>query len=48
MLVLVLVFESRRGGILNSLHKKTRKKDQVLRAPSEDKHNSTRVDEEKG
>ena len=43
LLVLVREFESRRGEILN-LYAKI-KKDQLLRAPSVGKHNSTRVDE---
>ena len=45
LLVLVREFESRRGGILNLFAKKKKKKDQLLRAPSVGKHNSTRVDE---
>ena len=44
LLVLVRAFESRRGEILN-LFAKTKKKDQLLRAPSVGKHHSTRVDE---
>ena len=43
LLVLIREFESRRGEILNLFAKK--KKDQLLRAPSVGKHNSTRVDE---
>ena len=45
LLVLVREFESRRGEILNLFAKKKKKKDQLLRAPSVGKHNSTRVDE---
>ena len=41
LLVLVREFESRRGEIMNLFAKK---KDQLLRAPSVGKHNSTRVD----
>ena len=44
LLVLVREFESRRGEILN-LFAKIKKKDQLLRAPSVGKRNSTRVDE---
>ena len=44
LLVLVREFESRRGEILNLFEKK-KKKDQLLRAPSLGKHDSTRVDE---
>ena len=44
LLVLVREFESRRGEILN-LFAKMKKKDQLLRASSVGKHNSTRVDE---
>ena len=43
LIVLVREFESRRGEILNLCAKI--KKDQLLRAPSVGKHNSTRVDE---
>ena len=43
LLVLIREFESRRGEILNLFAKM--KKDQLLRAPSVGKHNSTRVDE---
>ena len=42
----MVALESRRGEILNLFAKK-RKKDQLLRAPSVGKHNSTRVDEGK-
>ena len=48
LLVLVLEFESRRGEILNLLakkRKKEKKKDQVLKARSVGKYNSTPVDE---
>ena len=47
LLVLVSEFESRRGEILTIFAEKKRrkKKDQLLRAPSVGKHNSTRVDE---
>ena len=48
MLLLVVFareFESRRGEILNVFAKI--KKDQLLRAPSVGKHNSTGVDEER-
>ena len=46
LLVLVRKFESRRGEILNLFTTtKKRKKDQLLRAPSVGKPNSTRVDE---
>ena len=41
---LVREFESRRGEIMN-LFAKIKKKDQLLRAPSVGKHNSTRIDE---
>ena len=44
LLVLVMEFESRRGEILNLFAEI--KKDRLLRAPSEGKHNSTRVDDE--
>ena len=43
LVVMVREFESRRGEILNLFAKI--KKDQLLRAPSVSKHNSTRVDE---
>ena len=43
LLVLIREFESRPGEILNLLAQI--KKDQLLRAPSMGKHNSTRVDE---
>ena len=43
LLVLISEFESRRGEILNLFAKI--KKDQLLRAPSVGKLNSTRVDE---
>ena len=46
LLVLVREFESRRGDILNLFAKKKKKKrDELLRAPSVGKHNSTAVDE---
>ena len=46
VLVLVGEFESSRGEILNLFAKKKRKKkDQLLRAPSVGKRNSTRVDD---
>ena len=46
LLVLVPEFESHRGEILNLFAKKKRKKkDQLLRAPSVGKRNSTRADE---
>ena len=44
LLALVREFESRRGEILNLFAKK-KKKDELLRAPSVGKHNSTRGDE---
>ena len=48
LLVLVREFESRRGEVLIYLQQqKKRKEDQLLRAPSVSKHNSTRVDEGK-
>ena len=43
LLVLIREFECRRGEILNLFAQI--KKDQLLRAPSVGKHNSTRVDE---
>ena len=44
IMVLVREIESRRGQILN-IFAKIKKTDQLLRAPSVGKHNSTRVDE---
>ena len=45
LLVLVREFESRRDEILNLFAKIIKKEDQLLRAPSVGKHNSTRVEE---
>ena len=47
MLLVVLdrEFESRRGEILKLFAEMKKQKDQLLRAPSVGKHNSTRVDE---